>query len=152
MGDVLYILLPASAFAATFFLDDLDDEDGRIDFITAFAASLGVTVALKFAVGRKRPDGSDNLSFPSWHTSVSFQAVSFIHFRYGFKYSIPGYIAAIFVGYSRVYSDRHYTSDVLAGAAIGILSSYIFTNTFEDFNVTPNINKEGLSINFRMKM
>ena len=47
--------------------------------------------------------------------------------RYGLKWGVPFYALAAFVGYSRVESRNHYTHDVVAGAAIGIASSFIFT-------------------------
>ncbi|MGB3398652.1 MAG: phosphatase PAP2 family protein, partial [Candidatus Deferrimicrobiaceae bacterium] len=43
---------------------------------------------------------------------------------------IPAYLAAAFVGYSRVEADEHWTKDVLAGAAIGIVSGFIFTSRY----------------------
>ncbi|MBI9071128.1 MAG: phosphatase PAP2 family protein [Melioribacteraceae bacterium] len=144
-GDYVQILIPVSAAASTFFKDD---KSGRIEFIEAFATCLSATYLLKFTIKRERPDGSSSLSFPSGHTSSSFQAASFIHFRYGFEYAIPGYLAAAFVGYSRVYAKKHYTSDVLAGAALGILSSYVFTDKYEKVNIIPSI--EGNSFGFNL--
>jgi membrane-associated phospholipid phosphatase len=71
---------------------------------------------------------------------VAFQGATFIHKRYGKKYSIPAFIGAAFVGYSRVEADKHYTEDVLAGAAIGICSSLYFTRPYKGFTVTPTAN------------
>ena len=62
---------------------------------------------------------------------------SFIEKRYGWKYGIPAYLAASFVGYSWVKSDKHYTEDVMAGAVIGTISSYIFTKPYREFQITP---------------
>ena len=55
--------------------------------------------------------------------------------RYGWEYGVPAYAAATFVGYSRVESKQHFTKDVVAGAGIGILSSYIFTKPYKGWNI-----------------
>ena len=61
---------------------------------------------------------------------------AFIHERYGWKHSIPAYVGAAWVGYSRVDEDKHYTEDVLASAAIGIIASRIFTTPYERLEIT----------------
>lgn len=81
-----------------------------------------LTCSLKIAVGRIRPSGG-NHSFPSGHTSASFAAASLLDDNFGAAVGIPAYGAAGLVGYSRIESGAHYPSDVLAGAAIGILSA-----------------------------
>ncbi len=132
-GDILQFVIPSVAYGTTFYLND---KEGRNQFYKSFATSLGTTYALKYSINKQRPNGG-NHSFPSGHTSAAFQGASFIHKRYGIKYAIPAYIAAAFVGYSRVESDNHYTEDVLAGAAIGIVSSFYFTKPYKGFSITP---------------
>lgn len=83
----------------------------------------------------RRPNGG-NQSFPSGHTSISFSAAEFMRERYGWEYGLPAYAVASFVGYSRVESNQHYPRDVVAGAAIGILSSYIFTKPYHGYTVS----------------
>jgi len=143
-GDVLQILIPGIAYGSTFYLDD---SDGRDQFYKSFATNLAITHGLKNIVNHKRPNGSDK-SFPSGHASAAFQGASFIHKRYGLKYAVPAYIGAFFVGYSRVQSNKHYIEDVIAGAGIGIASSFYFTRSYKGFNVTPVANNGtyGLSI------
>lgn len=85
----------------------------------------------------ERPDHSNDNSFPSGHTSTAFQGASFIHLRYGFLKGLPAYGVATFVGYSRVHADKHYVSDVVAGAALGTLSTYLFTGRFDAVEVLP---------------
>ena len=147
-GDVLLVLIPATAYGAAFFLDD---ESGKTQFYKSFLANLGVTLALKFSIKRERPDQSDNHSFPSLHTSAAFQGAAFIQKRYGWKYAIPAYAGATFTGYSRVYADKHYPEDVVAGAVIGVLSSYYFTIPYKSVTVTPVTGNGfyGLTINRR---
>ena len=64
------------------------------------------------------------------HTSVSFAGAAFIQRRYGWKWGIPAYAVASYVGWSRTYGKKHDWWDVAAGAAIGIGSAYIFTRPF----------------------
>lgn len=143
-GDVLQIIIPSVAYGSTFYLDD---EMGRNQFYKSFATTVLITQGLKNIIHKKRPNGSDK-SFPSGHTSAAFQGASFIHERYGLKYAIYAYIGASYVGYSRVESDNHYLEDVLAGAAIGILSNLYFTTPYKGFVITPSAgnNTYGLKI------
>ena len=109
----------------------------ELNFLNPFFTNLGITHGLKLSINKERPDGSDNNSFPSGHTSVSFQGTAFIQKRYGWKYGASAYVAASFVGYSRVHADKHYVEDVIAGAAIGILNSYYFTTPYKGITLTP---------------
>ncbi len=133
-GSILRTLIPVVAYGTTFYLHDAD---GRTQFYKGFFTNLAVTYALKKSISKTRPNGKDNESFPSGHSSVAFQGAAFIHRRYGWKYAVPAYLGASYVAWSRVESDNHYTVDVVAGAAIGIASSFIFTKPYKGFVVTP---------------
>jgi membrane-associated phospholipid phosphatase len=136
IGTVVQVLIPATAYVTTFVLDD---KEGRNQFYKSFLLNEGITYGLKYTVNEARPDGHGKHSFPSGHTSASFQGAAFIHRRYGWQYSVPAYIAAALVGYSRIGGEyeRHYVKDVVAGAAIGVLSSYLFTTPYHRVTVTP---------------
>lgn len=123
-GDVILLALPASAALSSILLKD---KKGLWQFSKSFAANVAITGALKYAINKRRPFNSGRQAFPSGHTSITFQAASFVHRRYGFKYSIPGYLLAGWTGYSRINATRHDGWDVLAGAAVGIGSSFLFT-------------------------
>ncbi len=126
-GDIGAVLLPVAGLTAILVNKDWQGlKQGAFAGIT----TLGITYALKYAVKKERPDGSDNHSFPSMHTSVSFAAASFIQRRYGWKWGIPAYAVSAYVGWSRVYGKKHDWWDVAAGAVIGVGSSYIFTRPF----------------------
>ncbi len=122
-GDALQLILPASAAALTV---THRDGTGTIELAESAAASLGLTYSLKYTIAERRPNGG-SYSFPSGHTTIAFCSAEFIRRRYGWRSAIPAFVAASFVGYSRVESKEHYVHDVLAGAAIGWTASAIFT-------------------------
>lgn len=88
------------------------------------ALALGGVEAdvMKYAAQRERPDGADKYSFPSGHATESFAVASVLGSQYGWEAGVPAYLAAGFVGYSRLQNDKHWLSDVVAGAGLGILS------------------------------
>ncbi|MDR1054334.1 MAG: phosphatase PAP2 family protein [Prevotellaceae bacterium] len=93
----------------------------------------GIVYRTKVATNRERPNGSNRLSFPSGHTATAFVVAEFLHQEYGDKsvwISISGYGIASLVGIARVYNNRHWVSDVVAGAGIGILSTKIVYLTY----------------------
>ncbi len=135
-GDVLQILIPGIAYGTTLYWDD---DEGETQMYQSFFTNLGITYTLKVSINRTRPNGGD-YSFPSGHTSAAFQGAAFIHARYGWTYAIPAYIGACFVGYSRVYANKHFPSDVWAGAIIGTLSSFYFTTPYKGINIQPTAN------------
>ena len=130
-GDVATVIAAVAAGGVTL---ARSDREGMIQLVKSAAIDLGVTYGLKYSIHERRPDGSDNQSFPSAHTSVAFTSAEYLRKRYGWEYGIPAYGLASFVAYSRVESDKHYARDVIAGAAIGIASSYIFTTPNLQFN------------------
>ncbi|WKE65174.1 phosphatase PAP2 family protein [Gallaecimonas kandeliae] len=129
LGDVLQLAVPAAAFAGTAFYED--GYDGMMQLGESAVTSEVATLALKNTVRRRRPNGHCCDSFPSGHTSIAFMGAAFIQKRYGWEYALPAYLAASYVGYSRVLADKHYTSDVVAGAVVGTLSSFYFTKPYE---------------------
>lgn len=82
--------------------------------------------ALKKITQVQRPDGSGLNSFPSGHTTTAFAAAEFLHQEYKNKsvwFSIAGYTIAATTGVLRMYNNKHWLSDVVAGAGIGILAT-----------------------------
>lgn len=137
-GEILTFLLPATAAGLT--LRSMDTE-GMLQLGESAALALGVSYGLKYTVDETRPNGKDH-SFPSNHASIAFASAEFMRKRYGWEYGMPAYIAATFVAYSRVESKQHYAHDVIAGAAIGILSSYFFTQPYKNLQVSLDIDHE----------
>ena len=90
--------------------------------VEAQAVNGILTTGLKVAVGRTRPDGGSK-SFPSGHTSATFATAGVLQRQFGWKVGIPAYAGGFYVAASRLAERRHYLSDVVFGAAIGIASS-----------------------------
>lgn len=130
-GNVLQYVLPATAAGLTL---GYKDSKGALQLGESAALTLGVTYGLKYAVDERRPNGG-RYSFPSGHTSIAFCAAEFMRKRYGWEYGIPAYALASFVAYSRVESRQHHPQDVVAGAAIGMISSNIFTRSYRGWHL-----------------
>lgn len=90
------------------------------DLVRAQILTQAITQAVKFTVDRTRPDGTAR-SFPSGHASTTFATVTVLQRHFGWKVGGPGYAAAAFVAASRVQSRKHYLSDVVFGATIGVV-------------------------------
>ena len=138
-GDFLQIALPTFALSTTLFHHNEDDgrlwdRRGTLELAESLAVTMGVTYALKYSINETRPNGGDH-SMPSGHTSISFSSAEFLRKRYGWEWGVPAYAAASWVAYSRVESDEHYSKDVVVGAGIGILSSYLFTKPYHGWDV-----------------
>ena len=88
----------------------------------------GIVQGTKMISGRERPNFTNKHSFPSGHTETAFVAAEFLHQEYKDKsiwISIGGYSVATFVGVARIYNNKHWVSDVITGAGIGILSTKV---------------------------
>lgn len=87
----------------------------------------GLTNSLKYTVRERRPDGSSSNSFPSGHTATAFMAATILHKEYGQTqspwYSVAGYSMATATAVGRVLNNRHWVTDVLVGAGVGIIAT-----------------------------
>lgn len=108
--------------------------EGRSDWprlLASAAMSYGLMAALvngiKYTAKEMRPDGSQANSWPSGHTATSFVGATLLHKEYGLTrspwFSVAGYGVATATGVMRVLNNRHWVSDVMSGAGIGILST-----------------------------
>lgn len=103
------------------------DWKGDLETGGSMGAAFLLTEGLKKAFPERRPDGSDDKSFPSGHASVSFAAAASLQNRYGWKIGLPAQLVAAFVGLGRVEARKHHWYDVVAGAAIGEGSGFLIT-------------------------
>ena len=144
-GDIFQYLLPATSAGLTL---GYTDGEGALQFGESAALTLGVTYGLKYSIDEKRPNGGRH-SFPSGHSSISFSSAEFMRKRYGWEYGIPACAAATFVAYSRVEAREHYPHDVIAGASIGIVSSYIFTRHYKGWSIELEADRKHCGLSLR---
>ncbi len=144
-GDALFVLIPLTGIATATLKKD---REGQIQFLKSFVVNAVVTGGLKAVIDKRRPDGSCCESFPSGHTSFSFMGATFLQKRYGPKFGVPAYAAATFVAYSRVFADKHFVEDVIAGAAIGYMASCLFTSPYQGVTITPVTARDFVGITF----
>ena len=108
--------------------------DGRSDWPRllasaglSYAIMAGLVNGIKYSAKEMRPDGSSANSWPSGHTATSFVGATLLHKEYGLTrspwYSVAGYGVATATGVMRVLNNRHWVSDVMSGAGIGIMST-----------------------------
>ena len=107
--------------------------EGRSDwgrYLASTAMSYGFMAlfvnSIKYTAKEMRPDGSTRNSWPSGHTATAFVGATILHKEYGLTrspwYSVAGYGVATATGVMRVLNNRHWVSDVLSGAGVGIMS------------------------------
>lgn len=107
--------------------------EGRSDwgrYLASTAMSYGFMAlfvnSIKYTAKEMRPDGSTRNSWPSGHTATAFVGATILHKEYGLTrspwYSVAGYGMATATGVMRVLNNRHWVSDVLSGAGVGIMS------------------------------
>ena len=93
----------------------------------SYAIMAGFVNGIKYTAKEMRPDGSTANSWPSGHTATSFVGATLLHKEYGLTrspwWSVAGYGVATATGVMRVLNNRHWISDVMSGAGIGIMST-----------------------------
>ena len=93
----------------------------------SYAIMAGFVNGIKYTAKEMRPDGSTANSWPSGHTATSFVGATILHKEYGLTrspwFSVAGYGVAAATGVMRVLNNRHWVSDVMSGAGIGIMST-----------------------------
>ena len=108
--------------------------EGRSDWgrllgssLMSYAIMAAFVNGIKYTASEMRPDGSTANSWPSGHTATSFVGATILHKEYGLTrspwFSVAGYGVATATGVMRILNNRHWISDVLSGAGIGIMST-----------------------------
>ena len=147
-GDFLYETMP---FFAPVYSALIGDYDQLEEYAAAYMLATAATVSLKSLTHKERPDGSNFRSFPSGHTKAAFVSAAYLHRRYGWETAWPAYLAAGYVGYTRVHSKKHYPIDVLAGAGIAIGTVFALVEPGENFTFLPNISTKEIGFSVKYK-
>ncbi|AZA51138.1 phosphatase PAP2 family protein [Chryseobacterium carnipullorum] len=103
-------------------------KDRTIILATSQAILLAIVIPSKSLIGRERPDQSNYMSFPSGHAAIAFSTAQFMFREYrdsNYWISLSGYPFAIFTSVYRIINNKHWVTDVLSGAGIGIFSTEI---------------------------
>lgn len=101
-----------------------------VESASSIALMVGLVHGIKALHIELRPDHSTWNSFPSGHTATAFVGAELLRQRLGCEYwylSVVGYAAAVGTAYLRIYHNRHWLGDTLAGAGIGIISAWVGT-------------------------
>lgn len=102
--------------------------DQSVIIATSYLIMSASVLGMKSITKIERPDGTSNNSFPSGHTATAFAGAEFLWQEYKDRsiwYGVAGYAVATGTGLFRIYNNRHWLTDVAAGAGIGILSTKI---------------------------
>ncbi len=99
----------------------------------SIALSLGVANIIKYSTQVLRPDGTAENSFPSGHTTFAFTLAEILHQEYKNKplIYISGYTIATAVGVMRLLNNRHWFTDVMVGAGIGMAATKLIYATHQ---------------------
>lgn len=149
--DVVALALPVAALTGTLIEQDWK---GLVQGAYTAAATAGATLLLKYTIKEQRPDYSNNHSFPSGHSAVTFATATYLQRRYGWKFGVPAYALATYVAWGRCFSRKHHWWDVVAGGAIGAGSAMIFTRPWtkeHDLQIIPATNGADFSLTCSFK-
>ena len=108
----------------------------RLERLKFSLSAIGVTATttwlIKEMTGRERPNGNDKRSFPSGHTSGSFTVAAVVEALYGKNAGSAAYLLAALVGAHRIHNDKHWLTDVVAGAALGTAVGKGFSQVYQE--------------------
>jgi len=91
--------------------------------LRALIVSQTFTQGIKQVVRRDRPTG-ECCAFPSGHSSAAFATAAVVERHFGYRGSLPMFAIATYVATSRLQDNRHFLSDVMFGAALGVASGW----------------------------
>ncbi len=98
---------------------------------------------LKIVTDRERPNREDSYSFPSGHATSAFAVAAILDHYYGPKVAIPVYATGAFVAFARIEQNKHYLSDVVAGATIGwLIGKTVTRHADEKPRVIPTVSPQ----------
>jgi membrane-associated phospholipid phosphatase len=155
IGELPTIL--GAGFAAYIYGRTKDHERTQhlgMDEIESALLSEGIVEAAKFAIRRPRPSPltgalpHSGYSMPSGHATMTFAAATVLQQHLGYKAAIPTYLIASYVAMSRLHDNVHYASDVVMGAATGIIIGRSVTWHGRNFYASPELVPHGVAITF----
>ncbi|MEE0975704.1 MAG: phosphatase PAP2 family protein [Muribaculaceae bacterium] len=121
--------LPVASYMGLGLINGVEHRHSLLDrtLVTATSwATLAILVrGSKYFISSPRPGERGDDSFPSGHTSTAFMGAELVRMEYGTGYAIGAYAVACGVGFMRMWNDRHWVTDVIAGAGVGILSARV---------------------------
>lgn len=120
--------VPAASYLALGFYKNkrkLDFKERILVEATAYLSMTAIVNVAKYSFKEKRPDSSARNSFPSGHTATAFTGAELIRAEFGWGIGSVAYVVSTGVAFLRLYNNRHWFNDILAGAGIGILSARI---------------------------
>lgn len=131
-GRVIGLVVPLAGSVGTYAWGRLRDEPKvshvGSDLIQGQVVAQVLTQALKYTTQRERPDGSGATSFPSGHAASTFAFATALERHLGWRYSAPAFAGAFYVAASRLPANRHWFSDVVFGATVGIIAGRTVTS------------------------
>jgi hypothetical protein len=106
-----------------------------MDLIRSLAIAQGMTQLLKYTTRRERPDLSGRTSFPSGHAADTFAFATALERHLGWRGAVPAYIVSSYVAISRLPSNRHWLSDTVFGATVGIVAGRTVTRHGREYPI-----------------
>jgi len=165
----LHLGVAAAVYAGGLWADSPKWQQTGEMMVEALALADGATLLLKQGIGRGRPSAtagkgdfkpfgfkSEYDALPSMHTASSFALASVLaRTSDSLPVAVASYTAATFVGFSRMYQNKHWASDVLLGAAIGELAGRVVTAFHADKErrlvILPGVSSQAVTMNLRYR-
>jgi hypothetical protein len=145
-----YVLIPVAitVYATGRIQDKPKVSHVGMDLIQALLMAEAITQTLKYTTRRERPDDSGKTSFPSGHAADTFAFATAFERHIGWKGAVPAYIFSSYVAMSRLPDNRHWLSDVIFGAGVGIISGRTVTRHGAKYPMSAAIVHGGVEIMF----
>jgi len=145
-----YVLIPT---AATIYIYGRAKDEPKVshvgmDLIQSLLMAEAIVQTLKYTTRRERPDDSGKTSFPSGHAADTFAFATALERHLGWKGAVPAYIFSSYVAISRVPDNRHWLSDTIFGAGVGIICGRTTTRHGAKYPVSAAVVPGGAEIMF----
>ena len=150
-GTAIAIAMPIAAGTISLLHDG--DWQGIKQLVIATGLTVGTAMLLKQIVHERRPDLSDDHSFPSETAALADSSTDYLWDRYGWRYGVPALLASTFVGYTRTNAKKHHWYDVAASGAIAFGFNYAIVTRYHPsgrYHVYADADPDGLHLRFAM--